>query len=99
MTNSIIEDTETNKNMSEKLHELTATELKGLTSDEFQQLIRLSYLETFVKPQPAHCPECDGELTTSEDEDETICTDCGLITSMSIEYVGLRKLDLPYGRH
>ena len=99
MTNSIIEDTETNKNMSEKLHELTSTELKGLTSDEFQQLIRLSYLETFVKPLPTTCPECGSDLTTTEDEDETICTGCGLITSMSIEYVGLRKLDLPYGRH
>lgn len=99
MGNIIIEDTETNKNMSKKIHGLTATELKGLTSDEVQQLIRLSYLETFVKPLPSYCPECGGELTTTEDEDETICTGCGLITSMSIEYVGIQKIDLPYGRH
>ena len=60
---------------------------------------RLFYLHTFVKPLPTICPECGSDLTTTEDEDETICTGCGLITSMSIEYVGLRKLDLPYGRH
>jgi hypothetical protein len=60
---------------------------------------RLFYLHKFVKPLPTSCPECGCDLTTTEDEDETICTGCGLITSMSIEYVGLQKIDLPYGRH
>jgi hypothetical protein len=60
---------------------------------------RLFYLKSFVKPLPSTCPECGAVLTTTEDEDETICTGCGLITSMSIEYVGLQKIDLPYGRH
>jgi transcription initiation factor TFIIIB Brf1 subunit/transcription initiation factor TFIIB len=52
-----------------------------------------------VKPLPNTCPECGCELTTTEDEDETICTGCGLITSMSIEYVASHKIILPYGRH
>lgn len=69
------------------------------TSSEQKQEHRLHYLRSFVKPLPHVCPECQGELTTTEDEDETICTQCGLITSMSIEYVGLTKIDLPYGRH
>lgn len=60
---------------------------------------RLFYLKTFVKPLPNICPECHSELTTTEDEDETICTGCGLITSMSIDYVAGHKIDLPYGRH
>ncbi len=69
------------------------------TQDELQQERRLLYLKKFVKPLPTSCPECGCNLTTTEDEDETICTGCGLITSMSIEYVSLRKIDLPYGRH
>ena len=60
---------------------------------------RLFYLHKFVKPLPTSCPECGNELTSTLDQDETICTHCGLITSASIEYVGLRKIDLPYGRH
>ena len=69
------------------------------TQDELQQERRLLYLKKFVKPLPTSCPECGCDLTTTEEEDETICTGCGLITSMSIEYVSLRKIDLPYGRH
>ena len=60
---------------------------------------RLFYLHKFVKPLPNYCPECGAELTTTEDEDETICTGCGLITSMSIEYVANTRIILPYGRH
>lgn len=60
---------------------------------------RLFFLKSFVKPLPTSCPECGCDLTSTLDEDETICTNCGLITSASIEYVGLRKIDLPYGRH
>lgn len=60
---------------------------------------RLFYLKSFVKPKPNTCPECGGELSTTIDEDETICLECGLITSMSIEYVAGHKIILPYGRH
>jgi NAD-dependent DNA ligase len=60
---------------------------------------RLFFLKSFVKPRPSTCPECGAELTTTEDEDEIICTGCGLITSMSIEYVAGEKIVLPYGRH
>lgn len=60
---------------------------------------RIFFLKSFIKPLPTSCPECGHELTSTLDQDETICTHCGLITSASIEYVGLRKIDLPYGRH
>lgn len=86
MANSIIEDMNTDDEW-----------LK--TSSEKQKEAREKYLNSFVKPLPGWCPECHAALTTTEDEDETICTGCGLITSMSIEYVGVRKIDLPYGRH
>lgn len=99
MGNIIIEDTKQSKILNDKLHDLTVTEIKELTSNQIQQLIRLSYLETFVKPQPSYCPECGAPITTMEDEDETICTYCGLITSASIEYVAGNKINLPYGRH
>ena len=97
MTNNNIEDTKTLKMIRSKLNNLTFDEIKGLTSDEFQQLIRLSYLKTFVKPLPSYCPECGAALYT--DEDETICSCCGLVTSASIEYVGCKKISLPHGRH
>ena len=58
---------------------------------------RLFYLKTFVIPQPTTCPECGNPLTTNEDEDETICTHCGLVTSASIGYVAGIPIDLPYG--
>ena len=69
------------------------------TSDEQKKEARLEYLETFTRPLPRWCPECQGELSTTIDEDETICQKCGLITSMSIEYVSGQKISLPYGRH
>ena len=58
---------------------------------------RLFYLKSFVKGLPQTCPECGEPLNQSEDE--TTCTSCGLVTSCSIEYVGLKKIDLPHGRH
>ena len=67
------------------------------TQDEIKAELRLSYLKSFIRPQSKYCPECRHELTTTEDE--TICTHCGLIVSMSIEYVAGQKIDLPYGRH
>jgi len=60
---------------------------------------RLFFLKSFVKPLPNICPECGNELTTTIDEDETICTHCGLITSASIEYVAGKRIIYPYGRH
>lgn len=68
------------------------------TQDEIKKELRLIYLKTFIKPLPPYCPECGEPLTTTEDEDETICTQCGLIVSASIEYVAGVKIILPYGR-
>ena len=60
---------------------------------------RLLFLKSFIKPLPQFCPECDSELDHTIDEDETICSKCGLVTSTSIEYVAGQKIDLPHGRH
>ena len=69
------------------------------TTEEKETEARLQYLKTFIKPLPNYCPECQGPLSSTIDEDETICTNCGLVTSGSIEYVSLTKIDYPYGRH
>ena len=60
---------------------------------------RLFYLNSIIQPQPNTCPECDGDLITSDDQDETLCSSCGLIVSASIEYVAGIRIVLPYGRH
>ena len=67
------------------------------TQEEKYHEYRLSYIKSFNKPLSHLCPECSGELTTSEDEDEIICTKCGLVTSASISYVAGIKINLPYG--
>ena len=85
--------------MTNILIDNTKSDYWNLTREELDKLIRLAYLETFIKPVPSYCPECNSELTTTEDEDETICTYCGLITSASSEYVAGNKINLPYGRH
>ena len=67
------------------------------TQEEIKAELRLAYLQTFVKPNSNICPECYSELTTTEDEDETICTSCGLIEQATILYVGVQKIKYPYG--
>ena len=69
------------------------------TNDERKREHRLNYLKTFVEALPEYCPECNNILISSQDEDETYCNKCGLITSMSIEYVAGQKINLPHGRH
>ena len=87
MTNSIIEEVMKDKNF------------KWLEPEQYQKLERLLYLKSFNKPLPSYCPECKNPLDTTIDEDETICSHCGLVTSMSIEYVAGFKIQLPHGRH
>lgn len=58
---------------------------------------RLFFIKSISKPLPRYCPECRGLLDA--DEDETICTQCGLVTSASIEYTAGMKVILPHGRH
>lgn len=60
---------------------------------------RRYYINSFLNHESLQfCPECGGEIKySSEDEDEAICTHCGLITSASISYVAGIKIDLPYG--
>lgn len=57
------------------------------------------YINTFINHQPLDtCPECGSEIKySSEDEDETYCTKCGLVTSGSYPYVAGQKIDFPYG--
>ena len=77
----------------------TMEDEKWLEPENYRKKIRLNYIKTFTKPLPNYCPECGGPLTTTLDEYETICTECGLVTSASIEYVSVTKIILPYGRH
>ena len=58
---------------------------------------RLYYLKKIIHPIPDTCPECNQTLDT--EDDMIYCTHCGLIVSMSIEYVAGKRIDLPYGRH
>ena len=60
---------------------------------------RRYYINIFLNHQSLQfCPECGAEIEYStEDEDEAICTHCGLITSASIAYVAGIRIDLPYG--
>lgn len=67
------------------------------TTEERKKERRLAYLKTFIKPNSNICPECHGKLTATIDEDEIICTKCGLITSASIQYAAGQQIDLPYG--
>ena len=43
------------------------------------------------------CPECHGATRLDMDNGEIYCTDCGLIVKASIKYVGLKKIEYPYG--
>ena len=60
---------------------------------------RKYFINSFLNHESLkHCPECGGEIEySSEDEDEAICTECGLITSASSRYVAGVMIDLPYG--
>ena len=58
---------------------------------------RIVYLNTFIKPLPNTCPECEGDLESGEAE--SYCKACGLVVTASIEYVSGNHIILPYGRH
>ena len=58
---------------------------------------RITYLNTFIKPLPDTCPECEGDLESGEAE--SYCEKCGLGVTASIEYVSGKYIILPYGRH
>lgn len=60
---------------------------------------RKYFINSFLNHESLkYCPECKGEIEYStEDEDEAYCTQCGLITSASTQYVAGTKIDLPYG--
>lgn len=60
---------------------------------------RKYYINSFLNHEPLNrCPECGGLIEySSEDEDEAFCTECGLITSASSQYVAGVRIDLPYG--
>lgn len=60
---------------------------------------RKYFIDSFLNHESLkYCPECGAEIEySSEDEDEAICTACGLVTSASIRYVAGQEIDLPYG--
>jgi len=44
------------------------------------------------------CPECGTfTIALSLDKSYEYCTECGLITRASIDYVAGQRIDLPYG--
>ena len=53
-----------------------------------------------VKENRNKCPDCKSYNTMMTDMEraETYCTNCGLITSAAIDYVGLRKINYKHGR-
>ena len=71
---------------------------RWLEPEDYRKHLRLIYIKSFNKPLKSTCPECDGQLESSDDEDEILCTKCGLVVSASIEYAAGVKIILPYGR-
>ena len=59
---------------------------------------RITYLNSFIKPLPTYCPECNSEKLV-DGEAESYCEKCGLVVTASIEYVSGCHIILPYGRH
>ena len=59
---------------------------------------RIVYLNTFIKPLPTYCPECNSDKLV-DGEAESYCEKCGLVVTASIEYVAGEHIILPYGRH
>ena len=59
---------------------------------------RITYLNTFIKPLPTYCPECNSDKLV-DGEAERYCSKCGLVVTASIEYVSGCQIILPYGRH
>lgn len=55
---------------------------------------RLSFIKSITKAYPDTCPECNQELT--HEDDEIICTHCGLVCHGQNEYVGLKRIDYPF---
>ena len=73
MTNSIVENT-----MPQKKDWL-------LTSEEYETLIRLAFIESIQSHIPSYCPDCGEPLTI--DDEEIYCPSCGLVTQGSYPYV------------
>lgn len=67
--------------------------------NEYARSLRKIYINKCLNHQPLNrCPECGGLIEYStEDEDEAYCTECGLVTSASSQYVAGVKIHLPYG--
>ena len=45
------------------------------------------------------CPECGANTEQDLEHMETYCKECGLITQATIMYVGVKKINYPYGLH
>lgn len=55
-------------------------------------------LEEEIYENIEKCPECETlTIKLSEDKSYEYCTQCGLITRASNDYVAGQRIDLPYG--
>ena len=51
-----------------------------------------------IQEDTTSCPHCHNETTTDHHRAETYCTECGLVVSATIDYVGLRRIHYEYGK-
>lgn len=56
---------------------------------------RASIIPTYEKT--SQCPICGGKTKLDIGQGELYCKDCGLIVKSSIAYVGVFKIEYPFG--
>ena len=65
---------------------------KTLSVDEFR---RAQLIPTYEKT--SKCPKCGADMKIDLEHMELYCTNCGFISKASIYYVGVCRIDYPYG--
>lgn len=86
MSNSIIRSNENLENNPTKW---------DMTSEEWEQYLRLLYIKSIKSHIPINCPRCQTLLEV--DNEQIYCPKCGLITQNSTEYTAGTKTKLPHG--
>ena len=51
-----------------------------------------------VQEDTTSCPLCKKPTVYDEHHNETYCSECGLVVSAPIEYVGLKRIHYAYGK-